>query len=41
MLPIEQAAMGNRFEVETQHGRSWATTVPKPFIDPKKEIPKQ
>jgi glycine cleavage system aminomethyltransferase T len=41
MLPIEQADMGNRFEVETQHGRAWATTVPKPFIDPKKEIPKQ
>jgi aminomethyltransferase len=41
MLPIEQADMGNRFEVETQHGRTWATTVPKPFIDPKKEIPKQ
>jgi aminomethyltransferase len=41
MLPIEQADMGNRFEVETQHGKTWATTVPKPFIDPKKEIPKQ
>lgn len=41
MLPIEQAAMGNKVEVETQHGRTWAMTVPKPFIDPKKEIPKQ
>jgi len=41
MLPIEQADMGNKFEVETQHGRTWAMTVPKPFIDPKKEIPKQ
>jgi len=41
MLPIEQADMGNRFEVETQHGRTWAMTVPKPFIDPKKEIPKR
>ena len=41
MLPIEQADMGNTFEVETQHGRTWAMTVPKPFIDPKKEIPKQ
>src|SRR3990170_2429990 len=38
MLPIEQADMGNKFEVETQHGRTWAMTVPKPFIDPKKEI---
>jgi glycine cleavage system aminomethyltransferase T len=41
MLPIEHADMGNRFEVETQHGRTWAVTVPKPFIDPTKEIPKQ
>ncbi len=41
MLPIEQADMGNKFEVETQHGRTRAMTVPKPFIDPKKEIPKQ
>jgi glycine cleavage system aminomethyltransferase T len=41
MLPIEHADMGNRFEVQTQHGRTWATTVPKPFIDPKKEVPKR
>jgi len=41
MLPIEHAAMGNKFEVETQHGRTSAVTVPKPFIDPKKEVPKQ
>ncbi len=41
MLPIEHADMGNKFEVETQHGRTWAVTVPKPFIDPKKEVPKQ
>jgi glycine cleavage system aminomethyltransferase T len=41
MLPIEHAAMGNTFEVETQHGRTSAVTVPKPFIDPKKEVPKQ
>jgi aminomethyltransferase len=41
MLPIEHADMGNRFEVQTQHGRTWATTVPKPFIDPGKEIPKR
>jgi len=41
MLPIEHAAMGNKFEVQTQHGRTWAATVPKPFIDPKKEVPKQ
>jgi glycine cleavage system aminomethyltransferase T len=41
MLPIEHADMGNKVEVETQHGRTWAVTVPKPFIDPTKEIPKQ
>jgi len=41
MLPIEHASMGNRFEVQTQHGRTEAVTVPKPFIDPKKEVPKQ
>jgi glycine cleavage system aminomethyltransferase T len=41
MLPIEHADMGNKLEVETQHGRTWAVTVPKPFIDPKKEVPKQ
>ncbi len=41
MLPIEHAAMGNAFEVTTQHGRTQAVTVPKPFLDPKKEVPKQ
>jgi glycine cleavage system aminomethyltransferase T len=41
MLPIEHAGLGNKFEVETPHGRTWAVTVPKPFIDPNKEIPKQ
>jgi glycine cleavage system aminomethyltransferase T len=41
MLPIEHADMGNKLEVVTQHGRTWAVTVPKPFIDPKKEVPKQ
>jgi glycine cleavage system aminomethyltransferase T len=41
MLPIEHAAMGNAFEVATQHGRTQAVTVPKPFVDPKKEVPKQ
>jgi glycine cleavage system aminomethyltransferase T len=41
MLPIEHAGMGNKFEVETPHGRTWAVTVPKPFVDPNKEIPKR
>jgi len=33
MLPIEHSDMGNKFEVETQHGRTWAVTVPRPFGD--------
>jgi glycine cleavage system aminomethyltransferase T len=41
MLPIEYAELGRKYEVETPSGRQWATTVPKPFIDPNKEIPKQ
>lgn len=41
MLPIEHAHMGNRFEVETPQGRQGALTVPKPFIDPTKDIPKK
>ena len=40
MLPIEAAHIGNRFEVQTLGGSQWATTVPKPFIDPDKDIPK-
>jgi aminomethyltransferase len=40
MLPIDRAELGGRFQVETPHGREWAVTVPKPFIDPGKEIPK-
>jgi aminomethyltransferase len=41
MLPIDYAELGRKFEVETPSGKQWATTVPKPFIDPSKEIPKQ
>ena len=41
MLPIEHTEMGRSYEVETPHGRAGAVTVPKPFLDPKKEIPKQ
>ena len=40
MLPIEHSDMGNRFEVETPEGRRRAVTVPKPFIDPGKDVPK-
>jgi glycine cleavage system aminomethyltransferase T len=41
MVPIEYAEMGRKYEVDAPSGKQWATTVPKPFIDPKKEIPKQ
>jgi glycine cleavage system aminomethyltransferase T len=42
MLPIELAEpLGQEFEVETTTGRHRGMTVPKPFIDPGKEIPKQ
>src|SRR6266516_1210855 len=41
MVPIEHAEMGREFEVDTPHGRMTAVAVPKPFLDPAKEIPKQ
>jgi glycine cleavage system aminomethyltransferase T len=40
MLPVGHADMGTKLDVETPHGRMGAVTVPKPFIDPQKEIPK-
>jgi glycine cleavage system aminomethyltransferase T len=41
MLPIEHAAMGTKLEVVTpESGRTSAVVVPKPFLDPQKEIPK-
>jgi aminomethyltransferase len=41
MVPIEFADLGTDLEVETPGGRTSAVVVQKPFIDPKKEIPKQ
>jgi hypothetical protein len=42
MLPIVLAEpLGQEFEVETPTGRHRGVTVPKPFIDPGKQIPKQ
>jgi glycine cleavage system aminomethyltransferase T len=41
MVPIELAELGTELEVETPHGRTAAVVVPKPFIDPRKETPKQ
>jgi hypothetical protein len=42
MLPIVLAEpLGQEFEVETPTGRHRGITVPKPFIDPGKQIPKR
>jgi aminomethyltransferase len=41
MLPIELTEFGTELEVETPHGTQSAVVVPKPFIDPKKDTPKQ
>ena len=42
MLPIQLAEpLGQEFEVETATGRHRGITVPKPFIDPGKQTPKQ
>ena len=41
MLPIELAELGTELEVETPSEKTSAVVVERPFIDPKKEIPKQ
>jgi glycine cleavage system aminomethyltransferase T len=41
MLPIELAELGTELEVEVAGARRHAVVVQMPFIDPKKEIPKQ
>jgi aminomethyltransferase len=40
MIPIEHAEMGTELEVQTPAERTSATVVPKPFVDPGKDIPK-
>jgi aminomethyltransferase len=40
MVPTQYEGQGTEFEVETPLGRTSATVVEKPFIDPTKEIPK-
>jgi aminomethyltransferase len=40
LLPIEQTGLGTNLVVETPWGKKEATVVPKPFVDPKKDIPK-
>jgi glycine cleavage system aminomethyltransferase T len=41
MVPIEHSELGTEFEVERPDGTTSAVVVEKPFIDPKKETPKQ
>jgi glycine cleavage system aminomethyltransferase T len=41
MVPIEHSELGTELEVERPEGTVPATVVEKPFIDPKKETPKQ
>jgi glycine cleavage system aminomethyltransferase T len=41
MVPIEHSELGTELEVERPEGKVEATVVEKPFIDPKKETPKQ
>jgi glycine cleavage system aminomethyltransferase T len=41
MVPVEHSELGTELEVERPEGTVEATVVEKPFIDPKKETPKQ
>jgi glycine cleavage system aminomethyltransferase T len=41
MVPVEHSDLGTELEVERPEGRTSAVVVEKPFIDPKKETPKQ
>jgi aminomethyltransferase len=41
MVPVELSELGTELEVETPIERTSAVVVQKPFIDPKKETPKQ
>jgi glycine cleavage system aminomethyltransferase T len=41
MVPLEHAELGTQLEVERPEGTTSAVVVEKPFIDPKKETPKQ
>jgi aminomethyltransferase len=41
MVPIEHAGLGTELDVERPEGTTSAVVVEKPFIDPKKETPKQ
>lgn len=40
MVPLEFTDPGSTLTLDTEAGRREATVVPKPFVDPKKELPK-
>jgi aminomethyltransferase len=40
MVPIAFAELDTRLTARTPHGEASLTVVPKPFVDPKKELPK-
>ena len=42
MVPMAYASVGATFQIDSDDevGERTATVVPKPFVDPKKEIPK-
>ena len=40
MVPIEHARLGTTLAVDIASGEVAATVVRKPFVDPKKDIPK-
>jgi glycine cleavage system aminomethyltransferase T len=41
MVPTESSQLGTEFEIERPEGKVSAVVVEKPFVDPKKETPKQ
>ena len=41
MVPIELTEFGTELEVERPNERTSAVVVERPFIDPKKEVPRQ
>jgi aminomethyltransferase len=41
MVPIEHAELGTELEIETTTEKTTGVVVERPFIDPKKEVPKQ
>ena len=40
MVPIDHVGYGTELEIETHYGRRAAAVVQRPFVDPKKQIPK-